>query len=304
MRRFNILIIILALYAGIAYLNASPAQAVNYLEDIKVQKAADSIAVIITTSQPCEYNAFLTTTKPARIVLDLAGVENIWPRKKFMELPLESIEAIRTSQFKVDPEPVSRVVLDIGREVKFRNFQTGNDIVVKLAAVEDETEFADWSVKGVRELTTKTTRAKPKPEAKKSAAPPKQQAAKAKEQPATEKRKASGVEIESYPKRDLVAYNTSNFRDPFEPLIGIQGGHAGGGLPSLENLTLVGILTDPDGRRALLEDSEGNGYMLMPQDRVKNGYLVSVTDNKAIFQITEYGWTRTVALELDLLEIK
>ena len=75
-------------------------------------------------------------------------------------------------------------------------------------------------------------------------------------------------------------------------------------MPSIENLELVGILSNVDGNRALLEDAEGNGYMLMPRDKVKNGYLVSVTDTKAIFQITEYGWTRTVALELDVPEIK
>ena len=126
----------------------------------------------------------------------------------------------------------------------------------------------------------------------------------AKAKPAQEKRKASGVEIESYPKREVVSYGTSGFRDPFEPLVGGQGGQYGKGLPAVENLVLVGILADDDGNRALLEDAEGNGYLMVARDRVKDGYLVSVTNDKAIFQITEYGWTRTVALELDLMEIK
>jgi hypothetical protein len=293
MRKHRISIIVLALLIGFGLYAAGPAQAINHLSDIKVQKAADSIAVIVTTSQPCEYHAFLTSTKPERIVLDLTDVVNAWTTKKFMELPLKSIEAIRTSQFRNQPEAVTRVVLDIGRETNFRSFQNGGDIVIKLPAVKGESEFANWSVKGE---VPKTTRAAARPTAK--------PVAKEKEKPVQPKMKASGVEIESYPKRDLVNYHTSSLRDPFEPLVGGPGGQLGKGLPALENLALVGILADDDGNRALLEDAEGNGYLMLPKDRVKNGYLVSVTNDKAIFQITEYGWTRTVALELDLMEIK
>ncbi len=286
MSRHRIFIIFMALCLGFAVFAANAARAVNHLRDIKVQRTGDSIAVIITTSQPCKYHAFLTSTKPERVVLDLTGVVNAWTNKKFMQLPLKSIEAIRTSQFSADPEPVTRVVLDVGRPIDFRSFQNGSDIVLKLPALKEETDFADWSVRGV---VPKTSRVASKPAAK--------------EKPQV-KKKASGVEIESYPKRKLVNYKTSNFRDPFEPLIGGPGGQLGKGLPALENLALVGILTDEDGYRALLEDAEGNGYIMTSKDRVKNGHLVSVTDNKAIFQITEYGWTRTVALELDITEIK
>jgi hypothetical protein len=35
---------------------------------------------------------------------------------------------------------------------------------------------------------------------------------------------------------------------------------------------------------------------------VRNGYLVSVSENKVLFQVTEYGWTKTVAMELGTLE--
>lgn len=287
MKKRRIIKIFMALCLGFAIVAPDAARAVNYLKDIKVQKAADSIAVIVTTGQPCEFHPFLTSTKPERIVLDLTGVVNAWDNKKFMELPLKSIEAIRTSQFKSQPEPVTRVVLDINRPIDFRSFQNGSDIVIKLPAIQDEADFADWSVKGVVPKTVARVESKP-----------------AVEEKPREKRKASGVEIESYPKRKLVAYSTSKYRDPFEPLVGGPGGQLGQGLPALENLSLVGVLVNEDGHRALLEDAEGNGYIMQPKDRVRNGYLVSVTDDKAIFQITEYGWTRTVALELDLTEIK
>ena len=286
MSGYRIFRVFIALSLGFAVFGANPVQAVNHLKDINVQKAGDSVVVVITTSQPCEYHPFLTSTKPERIVIDLTGVVNAWTTKKFMKLPLKSIDAIRTSQFTGDPEPVTRVVLDIGRPTDFRSFKNGSDIIVKLPAVAAETDFAAWNARGAAPGATRVASKPPEPE-----------------KPEV-KKKASGIEIESYPKRALVSYNTPDYRDPFDPLIGGPGGHLSGELPALENLALVGVLTDQEGNRALLEDAEGNGYIMLPKDRVKNGYLVSVSENKAIFQITEYGWTRTVALELDIAEIK
>jgi len=310
MRKYRTIIPLMAMGLIFAAMVAVPAQAYNQLKDINLQKAGDSVVVIITTGQPCEFHPFLTTTKPERIVIDLTDVINVWTEKKFMQVPAKSIDAIRTSQFVVKPVPVTRVVLDIGRPIDFRSFSNGNDIIIKIPAMEGETDFASWNAKSAQPATTKPTRPPEaraevkkaeKPASKPAAKPAAKSAQKAKDEP---KQKASGVEIESYPKRQVVAYKTSEYRDPFEPLIGMAGGQFGAGLPSIENLELVGILSNADGNRALLEDAEGNGYMLMPRDKVKNGYLVSVTDTKAIFQITEYGWTRTVALELDVPEIK
>ena len=295
MSRIKVFTLIIALGIGIAATTASPAMAINRLRDISVQKAGDSVVVIISTTEPCEFNPFLTDSKPERVVVDLDGVINAWTVKKFMSLPTRSIQAIRTSQYKAQPDLVARVVLDIGRPIDFRSFQNGSDIIIKLPAVGGETDFAEWHA----------TRSE-KPSVRVASKPAEKPAVKekAKTKQAEPRKRASGVELDSYPKRKLVSYSTSKYRDPFEPLVGGPGGQVGGELPVIENLALVGILTNEDGNVALLEDAEGNGYMMMPRDRVKNGYLVSVSDNKAIFQITEYGWTRTVALELEVPEIK
>jgi hypothetical protein len=71
-----------------------------------------------------------------------------------------------------------------------------------------------------------------------------------------------------------------------------------GEVPAIENLALVGIFEDDDGRQALFEDTESNGFILRANDKVQNGYLVTIQKDKAIFQVSEYGWTRTVALNL------
>lgn len=267
---------------------ASPADGANYLKDISVQKAGDTAVVIISTTKADQYNVFLTDGKPERIVIDLQGVTNSWTKKRFMELPFKSIQSIRTSQYRTTPVLESRVVLDMGRPIDFREFRKGNDIIIKIPVIEGEADFAGWHAGG-KEIPPGVRKTAKTPEKPKARAP---------------KKTTSGVMLESYPKRKLVRYGTSGFKDPFMPLIGGAAGILSSNLPVLENLKLVGILEDMDGNRALLEDSEGNGYILMPNDKVKNGYLVSVTKKKAIFQITEYGWTRTVALDLKIPELE
>ncbi len=281
------------LIAGILFLNSLPVQGANYLKNISIQKAGDSLAVVISTGQPGEYTAFLTESKPERIVVDIEGVINAWTNKKFTKLPFKSVKAVRTSQFQSSPNPVTRVVFDIERSIEFRSFASGSDIILKFPVAEGETELASWdAVSGKAAPTARTQKTVTKTEPKPAPAAE------------TSKQTSAGVKLESYPKRQIINYGTSSYRDPFIPLVGRVSGQFSPGIPALENLTLVGVLEDIDGNRALLEDGEGNGYILMPNDKVKNGYLVNVTERKAIFQVSEYGWTRTVALELTVPEIK
>ena len=69
-------------------------------------------------------------------------------------------------------------------------------------------------------------------------------------------------------------------------------------LASIENLTLVGVLQSFNQNLALLEDSRGFGYILQAGDRVKDGRVLRVDQDQVVFQMTEYGWTRNVTLEL------
>jgi hypothetical protein len=114
-----------------------------------------------------------------------------------------------------------------------------------------------------------------------------------------------GMPLDTLTQRKIVQYEPGGERDPFKSLVG-QGASQKtvGKLPAVENLTLVGLLEEDSGDQALFEDAEGNGYILKPNDPVRNGYLVSIQKDKAVFQITEYGWTRTVALDLKLPELK
>jgi hypothetical protein len=114
-----------------------------------------------------------------------------------------------------------------------------------------------------------------------------------------------GTFMQVSPSRKVIRYHSEGRRDPFSPLTGrdrYASGKKRRAVPAAEQLRLVGIMRSLGGNKALLEDGEGNGYILAPGDRVRNGYLVSVSENKVLFQVTEYGWTKTVAMELGTLE--
>ncbi|MCK4403949.1 MAG: AMIN domain-containing protein [candidate division Zixibacteria bacterium] len=107
-------------------------------------------------------------------------------------------------------------------------------------------------------------------------------------------------EMALVPQRRMVYYNPGTKRDIFLPLTKREEINFGETpQPLFENLRLVGILKDEKGNRALLEDVEGFGYILMSGDRIKNGYVITVEDNRAIFHIEEYGGYQIVVLELN-----
>ena len=114
-----------------------------------------------------------------------------------------------------------------------------------------------------------------------------------------EKIRPRGEVIEAVYKRKVITYESDSRRDPFTPMgegISVEFGQAPE--PAYESLKLVGILKDISGNMALLEDGEGYGYIMRQGDRVKSGEVIYVGDDRIIFQVTEYGWSKTIAIEL------
>lgn len=112
--------------------------------------------------------------------------------------------------------------------------------------------------------------------------------------------KAKGSLAASFPKREVVRYRSYGRRDPFMPLVGKSvSGFQNGDMPDIETLRLVGILNGDYTNMALLEDMDGYGYILETGDKVKNGYVIEIYQNKILFQISEFGWSRSVALTME-----
>jgi hypothetical protein len=124
---------------------------------------------------------------------------------------------------------------------------------------------------------------------------------------AAQKAKSEAVEVEddtlsnsatgppSKPLAKVMEYHVLG-RDPFTPLSQDEEGP----LPSIEHLQLVGILYDAMDRIALFEDvrDKTKAFALRENDPVKNGYLLRIQSDKALFLINELGISRTYAMKL------
>lgn len=115
-------------------------------------------------------------------------------------------------------------------------------------------------------------------------------------------KKMRGTMVAEFPKRLVIKYKASSYRDPFETLINdsrVVSSPVQQRLPNVEGLKLVGVIESTTGGRALLEDADGYGYFLKTGDKVKKGYVLRIESDRVYFQIFEYGWSRTVALTID-----
>ncbi|MFQ5453079.1 MAG: hypothetical protein ACE5D6_02705, partial [Candidatus Zixiibacteriota bacterium] len=116
-------------------------------------------------------------------------------------------------------------------------------------------------------------------------------------------KKIKGTMVAEFPRRLVIKYKTKSYRDPFETLINESKTYNSPiekKVPNVEGLKLVGIIESiSKDNRALFEDNDGYGYILKTGDKVQKGYVLRVENDRVYFQIFEYGWSRTVALNLE-----
>ncbi len=117
-------------------------------------------------------------------------------------------------------------------------------------------------------------------------------------------KKIRGTLVAEFPTRLVIKYKGKSYRDPFETLINetkVQNSPMEQRVPNVEGLRLVGILEAYEtNNSALFEDKDGYGYILKAGDKVQKGYVLRVDEDRVYFQIFEYGWSRTVALDMEI----
>ncbi|MDH4156981.1 MAG: hypothetical protein OEW00_06880 [candidate division Zixibacteria bacterium] len=115
--------------------------------------------------------------------------------------------------------------------------------------------------------------------------------------------KVKGTLVAEFPRRLVIKYKSGTYRDPFETLINearTYNSPVEKRIPNVEGLKLVGIIESAGGEnRALFEDKDNYGYILKAGDKVQKGYVLRVDSDRVYFQIFEYGWSRTVALNIE-----
>ncbi|MCK4596612.1 AMIN domain-containing protein [bacterium] len=99
--------------------------------------------------------------------------------------------------------------------------------------------------------------------------------------------------------REPVSYSSGGKRDPFVSLpMGQEVEFGQAPLPDVEKLTIVGILLDLDGYRALAQDEDKNAYVLRKGGRVLYGYVVRVEEERVVFRLNRRGLDKTIIIKL------
>jgi hypothetical protein len=94
-------------------------------------------------------------------------------------------------------------------------------------------------------------------------------------------------------------YSAFNRRDPFRSLV--SGKFVRNSRMEMVNLNaveLVGIVKGDLDRFALLEDDKGFNYILRVGDKVRNGTVVSISDQSMVARVTNFGQTSKFTLHL------
>lgn len=101
-------------------------------------------------------------------------------------------------------------------------------------------------------------------------------------------------------------YQSNDREDPFEALVSgaYEATDGASELVDVASARLVGVMWGEEDRFALVEDGAGYGYILRVGDPVRNGTVVSIRTNAVTAQLTLYGITNEVVLELDNVEAK
>ena len=100
-------------------------------------------------------------------------------------------------------------------------------------------------------------------------------------------------------------YQSYGRNDPFKQLVDGQYEQSGAGeLVDANSARLVGVMWNAEDQFALVEDGEGFGYILRVGDRVRNGRVVSIREDRLTARLTLYGISNTVVLKLEKPEAK
>ena len=112
------------------YVAPTPAGVVaTRLESVQIERTEGGAQVRIAGDGDFAYSTF-QLTDPARFVIDLHGVVQAAPQTAIAgEGPV--LQRVRVAQFKSQPEPVARVVLDLADDVVPHLVATGDGLVVR-----------------------------------------------------------------------------------------------------------------------------------------------------------------------------
>ncbi len=294
------------------------------ISNIDLAKVDNITYATIHADSAIDFEHDIILEDPIRLVVDLKNCEHNLPQKDYFSSPSATIKSIRTSQFSLAPM-ITRIVFDIGKPITYTVRDAGDKLIISFptpndpdfepwAAVEPELEeepepvedlaVGDEEKDGVKRVVRRGGKpAQPDAKEKSPQKVVRKVVRRDEPEPAPKpaEAKQKGKVIETKHERKKVAYRSRGTRDPFASLAVTGKGSKAFGvlpLPTVEELTFVGVMESNGKNIALCEDAEGNAYILEAGDKIKGGWVSRVTDDEIIFAISEFGWTRTVTLNL------
>jgi type II secretory pathway component GspD/PulD (secretin) len=102
----------------------------NSINGVSVIPAGGKVRVEISTAGDVTFNTFVMTD-PERLVINCVGAKYNVPWQK-IDINNPLVSKVRTSQFQVDPVAISRVVLDLNKEVDYKTWAEGNVQIVEI----------------------------------------------------------------------------------------------------------------------------------------------------------------------------
>ena len=317
---------LLLVWAGFLSL-ANPLGAAYRVTGLEVSAVDGSAAVTIEADAPPSYGYFTIGEPEPRVVVDFSDAVHGLPKYRFGDLETRLISGIRTSQYRPYPQPSVRIVLDMPRLVPFQMKSQENRLVISLEAPsEDDLAEEEQGQTASRAPISEDEEARilsqdvevQAPSAEVEGQTPAEKSDQVVEDhtmtSASAEDSVGSAEVvtdhqepekEAESKhstlgiREPVSYSSGGRRDPFVALPGGQEVEFGQApLPNVERLTIVGILRGTDGYRALVQDTDQNGYVLRAGDQVLYGYVASIEEQRVVFRLNERGLDRTVILKL------
>ena len=285
-------------------------------------RSGENSVAEITTDGPTKIRT-ATLKSPDRLIIDLEGGVHRLSGSGYPALPPGIVVEFRSAQFKPMPDPVTRIVLVLAEpvdEVRVEDGPRSGRVFIPTPGYPD---FEKWSV-GRETPAEKPEEPAPEPETEDASEKQAEPGDKPEEEPAPPEespREDSADEEESDVAstyilsetdsvklgedgaayvRPVVDYDDKDNRDPFivakaafELTLGSEA------VPVVDDLRLVGIVQgEDDNPLAVLQDDRGWGFILGVGDTVESGEVAAISDSTVQIDITEFGMTRTVNIDL------
>lgn len=289
------------------YVTVVEAEVINNIE-VK----ADSLKTkIIILSGSLNYKN-ITLNNPERVVIDIQNaLSKLTPK---IEINNHPVISIRSSQYKISPLPVTRIVIDLAQPVdysinkvekgielnftKSSSMQSTTEPVVPVEAetsdelvVSETTDNSENPIVSEKETQVESEVSEPETSYIDSLLA---------DSISTPKESISQSTIRkdtTVPLKEPFFYNSRGKRDPFRPWLGIESGSSDS-LLDISTSVIVGIMWSPKERYALAQDNTGKGYVLCEGDKVWNGKVERIEKDNVIFALHGFGGIKRITLKL------